>query len=94
MWGRAEEALMVYDASIRPPRRTLTDTQERRLTALVGMGRPLQPVERGELTALARHASVAQQDQALAKLRDSGSHAELAAAAAESLARYLDNDGA
>jgi hypothetical protein len=50
------------------PRRALSDTERRDLTALLGRGRPLQPLERGKLRALARHGTPEQQAQADAKL--------------------------
>jgi hypothetical protein len=58
---------MVYDASMRPPRRQLSDQQQQRLRALLGKAQ-LQPSERGELAALSRNGTQAQRQEAQAKL--------------------------
>jgi hypothetical protein len=59
---------MTYTHRLEVQRRRLDDTQTRRLETLLGLGRQLQPVEAGELRALARMGSEAQQEQARAKL--------------------------
>ena len=58
---------MATDVSMRRPRRTLTDQEQRRFKAL--LNKPaLQPMEKGELATLGRRGTPAQEEQANAKV--------------------------